>query len=266
MFDKFADIWEVLRSEGGLRTLAACKPRSISSFRLVQGLRDQQVSFSTIVDGGANVGQFARAASLAYPDSTILSFEPLPDVARKLRHNLADLPNHRVFEKALGNIDGEIEFHQSSYSQSSSVLVREKCEDSLLQGTREIGTLKVVICKLDSELDHSELRPPVLLKLDVQGYELEALQGAREVLARTSHVLVETAFEKTYAGEPHFEEVWLYLRERGFRFVRPLAFRKDRRGRIVQIDALFQQGQSSEEQRPSSTDLPELTGPPQRVL
>jgi hypothetical protein len=78
-------------------------------------------------------------------------------------------------------------------------------------------------------------------------------------------VLVETAFARTYVGEPHFEEVWLYLREHGFRFVRPLAFRRDQRGRIVEIDALFQRRRSPEAQERSGRELPEGKGQPQVV-
>jgi len=79
----------------------------------------------------------------------------------------------------------------------------------------------------------------VLLKLDLQGYELEALKGATKTLQQCSHVLLETVFDKEYEGEPLFEELWSYLREQGFRFERPLNFSKGGSGSIVQMDALF---------------------------
>jgi hypothetical protein len=79
----------------------------------------------------------------------------------------------------------------------------------------------------------------VLLKLDLQGYELEALRGAERTLARVQHVLLETAFEATYEDEPLFDDVHSFMSSAGFRFVCPVDVLRDRQGRITQMDALF---------------------------
>lgn len=234
------DIVDILTRRGGFRALAISRPRSIASFRLTSGLKLEQPHFSTVIDGGANVGQFARAVSSAYPGCCIYSFEPLPDVALKLRNNLADVIGHVVFENAIGNRDGEIDFRRCSDDQSSSVLPRIEYSGSLLQGTGDAGVETVRICRLDQVLLGQKMVPPVLMKLDLQGYELEALRGATETLKVTSHVLIEAVFTKAYEGEPYFEEIWRFLNDRGFRFSRPLAFVRDRTDRIVQMDALFE--------------------------
>ncbi len=80
----------------------------------------------------------------------------------------------------------------------------------------------------------------MLLKLDLQGYELEALMGATETLARTRWVLFETGFRKSYEGEPDFVQILDFLRERNFRFVRPLDILRAQNGEIIQMDALFE--------------------------
>ncbi len=237
------DVLGIMGQEGGRRALVSAKPRSIASFRLVQRLKAEGLHFNSIVDGGANVGQFARAASSAFPGCPIYSFEPLPEVAEKLRKNLADIPEHRVFEMALGNTAGEIEMGRCSDDQSSSILARAEYAGSLLEGTSDAGTQRVRIGRLDEVLREHEIVPPLLIKLDLQGYELEALRGATEILKSASHVLVETVFTKVYEGEPHFEEIWCFLREHGFRFVRPLAFARDRSDCIVQADMLFEAGE-----------------------
>jgi hypothetical protein len=81
-----------------------------------------------------------------------------------------------------------------------------------------------------------------LLKLDLQGYEIEALKGARAVLGRTDYVLLETAFKRLYENEPLFEDLADYLRTAGFHFLRPVGFETDFRGEVVQMDALFARG------------------------
>ena len=79
----------------------------------------------------------------------------------------------------------------------------------------------------------------MLLKLDLQGYEVEALRGAPETLRKTEYVVVEIAFDASYEGEPTFETVSELLVKESFHFERVLNFNRDRRGSIFQMDALF---------------------------
>jgi len=239
MFSKVMALAEALRYPGGGKVLMKARPRSITSWLIVNRLRELGMNFQTIIDGGANLGQFARAAHLCYPDARIVSFEPLSDIADQMEANLSDVAEHTVVRSALGNYDGETEFHRNSYSQSSSVLPLTHTRGGLTEDTREVENLSVPIGRLDTLLKEHALDSPVLLKLDLQGYELEALKGAPETLQQCSHVLLETAFDREYEGEPLFEEIWLYLREQGFRFERPVNLLKGGTGSIVQMDALF---------------------------
>lgn len=230
---------EALKYDGGMAALRGARPRSLTSWLIVNRLKSLGVDFGTIIDAGANVGQFARAAHACFPKARILSFEPLPDVADKLAANLADAPGHTIFRTALGDQDGRVTFFRNSYDQSSSVLPMLNHQGGLMDGKREVEQLDVPIARLDTALAGLALAPPVLLKMDLQGNELAALRGADRTLTAASHVLLETVFEKEYAGEPLFEELWSYLKERGFTFERPLNFSHGTSSRIVQMDALF---------------------------
>lgn len=220
--------------------MVTARPRSVASFRIVSRLMRTVGELDFIVDAGANIGQFARAAANAFPAATIVSIEPLPDVAETLRRNLRDVAKHEVIETALGNSDGSVMFRRASNGgQSSSILPFLADSSGLSNGVREIEQLDVRLSKLDTVFQDRELSGKVCLKMDLQGYELEALKGAQMLLSRCDHVLVETVLERSYDGEPHFVELLKFLEERGMECTGILNAEENEQRRIAQIDALF---------------------------
>lgn len=232
---------QVLALPGALRAFRTWKPFSITAFRMLHRLRSQGLTFNTILDGGANIGQFARAAAETYPAARIIAFEPLPDIAETLRHNLEDRPRVRVIPSALGRHDGTLTFHRNVYTLSSSALPLHKNHIAAFPDARPLETLTVPVARMDTLLAEETLSGPILLKLDLQGFEIEALKGAPALLKRVDYVLIETVFKPMYEGEALFEALYDYLRTAGFHFVRPIDFLADARGEIVQMDALFAQ-------------------------
>jgi hypothetical protein len=84
------------------------------------------------------------------------------------------------------------------------------------------------------------LERPVLLKLDVQGYEPQVLEGATETLNKVDYVLLEASFRPMYVGEKTFMDIARTMEDRGFEFLRPVGWLSDpRNGEVLQIDALF---------------------------
>jgi FkbM family methyltransferase len=246
MIRKMVRLAEVLGEPGGIRALLGWRPFSIASFQLLGGLARGGHDFRTIIDAGANVGQFARASAELFPRAKVYSIEALPEVAKTFRANLADRPSVRLFETALGSHGGTIRFYPNSYSQSSSALPLEDAGGPKHRGQRQLEPIDLPVIRLDDLLGGESLEGPVLLKLDLQGFELEALRGAPEVLSRCDCVLAETVFAAAYRGEPLFGELQAYLGERGFDFKRPLAFLKDDAGQIYQMDALFERRAGAE--------------------
>jgi len=199
---------------------------------MLRTLHDCGLRPATVIDGGANIGQFARAAAETYPDAQIFSFEPLSEVAERLRANLADCPRVEVAESALGSRDGSLRFFRSAYDLASSAL--PSASDA------ETEEVEVRVGRLDTLLEPGALHSPVLLKLDLQGYELEALRGAAGLLDHVDHILLEVAFDSAYVGEATFDDLYAFVREAGFRFRCPVDVLTDERGVIVQMDALFE--------------------------
>lgn len=232
---------EIAELPSGLMNLYQARPRSLASLKIVEGLKKEGINFKTVIDGGANIGQFARAVSTGFPQAQVYSFEPLPDIANQFKANLADAKERvHITESALGSENGEITINRCSASQSSSILkLEDRGKDGLLDSVKEIGQFKVPIVSLDNFFSTITPKNPILLKLDLQGFELEALKGAEKLLLNVDCVLVETVFKQAYTGEPFFEDILDFLKKFGLRFRRPLSFVSEASGEIVQIDALF---------------------------
>ena len=225
---------------GGFRAAVGWKPFSITAFSMLRALRECEPGFRTIIDGGANIGQFARAATELYPAASVICFEPDPEVASRLQDNLSDRPQVRVHAAALGTVDGDTTFHTFGYSLASSVLsIKEQAAPAAFDASQST-TIKVPMVALDSAMSGVSIERPSLLKLDLQGSELAALRGAERTLSQIDCVLVETMFESAYREAPSFDAIYNFLGDHGFYFQQPIDALADRVGRIVQIDALFQ--------------------------
>lgn len=236
--DRAERVATTLASSGGLRAIATWRPFSLAAYRLVDGLVREGLSFATVLDVGANRGQFARAALGRWPGVRILAFEPLPDVASALEASLRRVGSVDVHAVALGAADGSTTLIRHSESRSSSVL--GVSESALGEAwAEEIERLDVPLRRLDAVVSGRELGRPALLKLDVQGYELEVLGGAPATLARMDAVLVEASFQPTYRGQPAFGEVDATMREAGWRMVRPLDWWRAADGGVVEMDFLY---------------------------
>jgi len=232
-------LMDALSRPGGARALATWRPFSISIFQMFRALEGAGVAPRTILDGGANIGTFSRGAVKTFPDARVLAFEPLPDVAAALRDAFRDSPQVEVIETALGNDDGTVEFFPDRWDQSSSALAALPQMQESFPQTGQLDPIQVPLAKLDTLLADRQLESPVLVKLDLQGFELEALKGAAQVLDRFDHILLEMGLVPLYEGQPDFHEIYSWLQDHGFPMVAPLSRGVDGDGRVVEMDVLF---------------------------
>lgn len=138
--------------------------------------------FETIIDVGANQGQFARRARALFPTAQIFCFEPLPEPFSVLR-KLAQI-DHRIepFQLALGNEKGIASFHlHSDHSPSSSFLKSTEVCHTAYPQTENQETVGVALTTLDDWYTPRQcmLKPELLIKLDVQGYEDRVIEGGK---------------------------------------------------------------------------------------
>lgn len=193
----------------------------------------------TIVDVGANRGQFTLAAMTACPSARIIAFEPLPSPARVFRRVIDGQRRVTLHEIALGSARGEAVMHVSRRDDSSSLLPIGPAQRSLFPGTGEVGTACVPVARLCDVVAPEALRAPTLLKVDVQGYELEVLKGCREVIESIDFVYAECSFVELYRGQALAAEVIAWLKESGLHLAALYNAVSDGHCRVIQGDLLF---------------------------
>ena len=194
----------------------------------------------TVIDVGANVGQFAIAAAKLFPEAHIHSFEPQPECVARLTRNTRALSNITVYPLALGESEGEAMFQLNTHSHSGSFLPLAAAHRTAFPGAQELQRIPVRVSRLDDVLTDVDLPSPVLLKLDVQGYEPWVLEGCTNILERVDYVVLEASLKPMYEGECLFEEIISIMRGYGFSFLRPIGWLSDpESGEILQLDALF---------------------------
>lgn len=197
---------------------------------------------STIFDVGAHRGGFLRTARAAFPSATIHCFEPVASSFAELRRSAShlggDVHIHRV---ALGADDGEAVINVNDFSAASSIFGISPLQVAAFPETGVSQSQETVPCvRLDSWAMQRDLHRPILLKMDVQGAELEVLTGASGVLSQIDFIFAELSVAPMYERAPLFADVIGALAEHGFHlweFGRGLRSPTD--GRLLQIDAFF---------------------------
>jgi FkbM family methyltransferase len=193
--------------------------------------------FATVLDVGASRGQFALFALTRFPNAQLVCFEPLPEAYTTLRKVITG-QNAKLHNVALGSSHSETTMHVSAKDDSSSLLAIGSQQVTTFPGTHEDHTTKVTVDTLDTYLD-DDLPRPCLLKIDVQGFELEVLKGAGDGLSHVDEVLVEASFVELYTGQALADEVIRYLADRGLRLVDVIGTVRAVDGTALQADLLF---------------------------
>ncbi len=192
----------------------------------------------TVVDVGANRGQFALFAMKRFGHPRLVCVEPLDQPRKRLHQVLQAARDARVLPIAAAEVATERMMHMSRRDDSSSLLP-VGYQTTVFPGTEEVGTTVVLAARLDASIEAEDIEQPALLKIDVQGTELEVLRGSEGLLERFAEILVECSFVELYEGQALIDEVSVLLRENGFDLVAAGTPTVDSDRRLVQADVLF---------------------------
>jgi FkbM family methyltransferase len=240
MLRKSATLIEILGYPKGLRLKLTDRSFEPGPFRVCSRLRDAGIAPRTVFDVGANVGQFALAATTLLPGTpAIHSYEPTRDPFLQLRSLSTKRKNVTAHMLALGAQAGRENMLLASDNQASSFLPLGAGHKSAYPGIEVRGEETVDVSTLEAEVARLDPAGPMLLKLDVQGSEAQVLDGAGEALSRFDWVVLETSTFPMYAGQVLFDGLDARLRAAGFAFTYPVDIHLGRDGAVCQFDALF---------------------------
>lgn len=192
--------------------------------------------FRTVIDVGASRGQFALFASRRFAEARIVSFEPLPGPAAKLEEVLGTRVDVR--RTAVGSRPGRATVHVSRSDDSSSLLPIGSRQVEEFPGTGEAGSHAAETTTLDLAFAEPPERP-CLLKIDVQGFELEVLRGAERTLGDVDEALVECSFIELYEGQPLADQIIAFMLEQGLRLKGVHGLSRSTGGEQIQADFHF---------------------------
>jgi len=208
-----------------------------------------------VLDVGANSGQYARDLRLARYPGRIVSFEPLAEPFEALSRESEGDPGWRCLQLALGRSEDRTQMNvAANQAASSSLLPMEAWIARALPEQAYVGTEVVQVVRLDdSALPLIDERDRVLLKLDVQGYELEVLEGGQLTLQRAEVVELELSLVRLYEDQPLWREVHDHLLSAGFELVTLDPTMHDDEGRLLQMDGIF--ARSGDPKRAKATSM-----------
>ena len=174
-------------------------------------------AIDTVIDVGANEGQFGLELRRHGFKGLIISLEPLSDAFRKLQCIANENGPWQVHQCAAGDGEAEAELNVAGNSVSSSILPMERKHEDMLPISKYVSTERIKVHTLDSMFgQHLTEMGKMFLKIDVQGFEKQVLAGSSLILSSAVGVLLETSIVSLYRGSMCLPEALEMMGANGF--------------------------------------------------
>lgn len=198
-------------------------------------------NIQTVLDVGANTGQYSNGLRKAGFKGRIISFEPASQAYKELKIRALLDKNWQTFNFALGEVNEFSSIHISRHSPSSSILPMTSLHLDASPGSEYTSDEKIEVKTLDSIYDTLGISDEnVFLKIDTQGYEKKVLNGAMGSLSSIKGIQLELSASELYEGEEIYYSICRFIEERNFRLGRIIpGFTNKGTHEMLQFDALF---------------------------
>ncbi|UIP08059.1 FkbM family methyltransferase [Erythrobacter sp. SDW2] len=197
----------------------------------------------TVLDIGACGGELAERELLAaFPQARIHCFEPHPVSFARLEKVAARNLRIHAHHIALGDSEGMVDMQFNPNSPSSSSLLTQTEESvALFPALAETVTTPVRQRRLDEWAAEQgvPLPGPLVIKMDVQGFEAHLITGGRETLSQSAGIVLEVCVSPLYQGQASFAELHGLLTDLGFRFAGTRDQFFGQQGEVIYLDACF---------------------------
>lgn len=201
----------------------------------------EQYQITKILDVGANVGQYANQVLELGFKGEIISFEPLNFIYKTLEKRTQKHNRWKAYNYGISDVSEEIKINVSENTFSSSIL---KILPAHLQSSPESKTVTNQVIKverLDKIFENfADKDDRILLKIDVQGYEKNVLDGAYGIIDKIKGIQIEMSLTELYEGEILFSDMKEKIEKLGFSMqsLENGFYNKDS-GRLLQVDGIF---------------------------
>jgi FkbM family methyltransferase len=178
---------------------------------------DLDLRGATVVDLGANEGAFSAGVLAVAPQARVIAVEPGPGPRARLEQRFAGRANVEIHGVAVAGESGTATFHVTAHDHGSSLRPPlSESREVIGPGAEVVETFEVPTLSLDDLVGDG---PVDVVKIDVQGAELDVLRGGRRSFARTRAVLLEMNFFSQYEGDATFGTLHSEMTELGFELV-----------------------------------------------
>jgi FkbM family methyltransferase len=204
---------------------------------------------SVVLEVGANTGDVVARYRALVPAAAIHAFEPFPEVHRHLADRFAADPQVHAHQRAVADGAGTRRFYVNDLAVTNSLLPIDPATadwhlgsgpDELVASGRPERTIEVPAVTLDQFCAAEGLARIDLLKMDIQGGEAMALEGAAGLLARKAVrvIYLEVLFAPLYEGQGSFFDVAAILHRHGYQLFGLYNLVQGNRG-LAWADAIF---------------------------
>jgi len=169
----------------------------------------------TLIDVGSNKGQFILIVKNCFPNIKIFSFEPQISEL-KIQKKILGYNKITYFIKALGNKKKKMTLYITNRKDSSSVL-----EPIQLNKKYEIKyKKKITVERAKDVLKKKIIIHPCILKIDVQGFEMEVLEGFGLLLNKVDYIILEESFREIYIKQKKNLLIKKFLKKNNFKLIK----------------------------------------------
>jgi len=166
-----------------------------------------------LIDIGANIGQFTLDFRKYIFNLPSTCFEPVPATFEILKSRFDNCPNTILFNLGVSSMDQTLKFHIYSDNTLNSLYNYDAALTTSDERSHPFTSLDVHTRPLQHD---DSISRRIFLKIDVQGMEVDTLEGCSKLLPLTDFVLIETSFASEYEGsEPSFPYLCKYLLDYG---------------------------------------------------